>query len=501
MLDFNGYDIGKNVHAFQQGELRLAYDVNSGSLHILDESAYRLLQALKRLQADALEISAAAVQALLRQWREQDGGGSAEPETAWITEVWDELAQLQREGSLFSPPVEEQALGYPAEPLIKAMCLHVAHDCNLRCGYCFAGTGAFGGQRGLMDEATGKKAIDFILQASRHRQQCEVDLFGGEPLLNFERVKTLVHYGKNQAAALGKEIKFTLTTNAVLLRPAIQEFLEREEISVVLSLDGRPQIHDRMRPDVGGQGSYEQVKKHIQEFIARRPQTSAYATGLYYYVRGTYTHFNPDFDRDVRHMAELGIRQISMEPVVAQPGDSYAFQEGDTAAILAAYDRLGEDVLALREKDPEFSFFHFNVALEQGPCLPKRLSGCGAGHEYVAISPEGDIYPCHQFVGQERFKMGSVHAERPLRLEPRLVESFRAAHVFSKASCRACWARFTCSGGCHAANVNFTGGLQDVYALGCELQRKRLEVALYIRAKEIQRDSLKSGGKVDVQAD
>jgi len=470
------YDIKKNVHAYRQGDLNIAYDVNSGSLHVLDDQTFSLVKILEEMQEEGCSLSWDELVA-----RMENKGLNLSLEEA--KEILEEMEELQKEGVLFSPEGEEKAPVYPTKPIVKAICLHVAHDCNLRCNYCFAGTGAFGGQRGLMDLGTGKKAIDFLLEASAHRKHCEVDFFGGEPLLNFQVVKALVEYGKSQAAAKGKTIKFTLTTNAVLLTEEIQNYLEQEDISVVLSIDGRPEVHDRMRPFANGKGSYDQVALRLKQFAQKRPESSPYALGTYYYARGTYTHFNLDFDKDVTHLLDIGMKQISLEPVVAQPSDPYAFREEDIPEILNTYDRLGEELLKRRQKGEDFSFFHFNVALDQGPCLPKRLSGCGAGHEYVAVSPGGDLYPCHQFVGQEKFKLGSLWDEK-VSLNPDLVQSFRSAHVYNKPACRKCWARFSCSGGCHSANHAFTGQLNQVYALGCEFQKKRLEVALYLKAKE-----------------
>ncbi|AGA70881.1 six-Cys-in-45 modification radical SAM protein [Desulfitobacterium dichloroeliminans LMG P-21439] len=471
-----GYEIRRNVHTYRQGDLNIAYDVNSGSLHILDDLTFAIVKVLEKLQEKGKPLDNEDV---MNQLQTTEFNLSHEE----VKEILSEMEQLQKEGILFSKEAEEKGPSYPAKPIVKAICLHVAHDCNLRCNYCFAGTGAFGGQRGLMDWETGKKAIDFVLEASAHRKHCEVDFFGGEPLLNFQVVKDLVDYGKKAAQAKGKTIKFTLTTNAVLLTEDIQNFLEEEDISVVLSIDGRPEVHDRMRPYANGRGSYDQVAPRLQQFAKKRPDSSPYAVGTYYYARGTYTHYNLDFDEDVTHLLDLGMKQISLEPVVAQPSDPYAFQEGDLPEILKTYDRLGEELLERRKKGEDFSFFHFNVALDKGPCLPKRLSGCGAGHEYVAISPEGDLYPCHQFVGQEEFKMGSLNEEKP-SLNLGIVDKFRSAHVYSKSSCRQCWARFSCSGGCHSANQAFSGHLNDIYELGCELQKKRLEVALYMKIKE-----------------
>lgn len=475
------YSLRKNVHSFSQGDLFIAHDVNSGSLHVLDEGTYDVLKAVEVLQGSSKTLSADGIDRVLRE-----AGKTVIAEE--LDEILEELEELRKEGTLFSREAESVFPAYPEKPIVKAICLHVAHDCNLRCKYCFAGTGAFGGSRTMMDLETGKKGIDFVLELSGHRDHCEVDFFGGEPLLNFDLVKALVEYGRRTGADRGKTIKFTLTTNGVLLNNKIQEFLEQEEISVVLSLDGRPDVHDRMRPFADGRGSYAKVTPLIKQFATKRPESSPYALGTYYYVRGTYTHFNLDFDQDVLHMADLGIKQISLEPVVAGPDDAYAFQEGDLAKICAAYDRLGEELLLRRAQDRDFNFFHFNIALDQGPCLIKRLSGCGAGHEYVAISPEGDLYPCHQFVGQEGYKLGSLYGENPFQLKNEIVNSFRSAHIYKKPLCRECWARFACSGGCHAANVSFTQSLTDVYTLGCELQKKRLEVAFYVKIKEIQQN-------------
>lgn len=493
MLNFEEYRIKKNVHSYRQGDLFIAHDVNSGSLHVLDEGTYDVLKAIEVLQEVEENMTAEGINQVLRE------AGKPAFEEEELSEIFAELEGLCKEGVLFSPEAEAITPNYPEKPIVKAICLHVAHDCNLRCEYCFAGTGAFGGSRTLMDLKTGKKGIDFVLESSGHRNQCEVDFFGGEPLLNFRLVKDLVEYGRKAGAAKNKTIKFTLTTNGVLLDEEIEDFLEQEEISVVLSLDGRPEVHDRMRPYADGRGSYAEVTPLIKQFATKRPESSPYAIGTYYYVRGTYTHFNLDFDRDVLHMADLGIKQISVEPVVASPEDAYAFQEGDLNKILEAYDRLGEEILVRRAQDQDFNFFHFNVALDQGPCLTKRLSGCGAGHEYVAISPEGDLYPCHQFVGQEAYKLGSLYDERPHQLKATVVKDFRSAHVFAKPSCRECWARFACSGGCHAANVAFTQKLTEVYTLGCEFQKKRLEVAFYVKIKEILKNSHVSSATLEVR--
>lgn len=474
MLKLKNYKLESNIHVYQQKDLHIAYDVNSGSLHLLDKKAFQLIQEMQeiqRLNPDLLEKDSLLL--------EEIGGWLEQTEK---DEILEELGQLQEDGTLFSPVAEKYELPLNETPLIKAICLHVAHDCNLRCSYCFAGTGSFGGGRHIMDLETGKRAIDFVLEHSGHRPHCEVDFFGGEPLMNFDVVKELVGYGRKAAAKKNKKIKFTMTTNAVLLNKEVRAFLEKEDISVVLSLDGRKEVNDRVRPFPGGKGSYDKILPHIMEFIKERPEASPYAIGTYYYVRGTFTHFNTDFHKDVIHLAELGIDRISLEPVVAEPHMEYAFKEEDMVKINEAYDILGETVLDYKAQGKAFNFFHFNAGLDAGPCLPKRLSGCGAGYEYAAISPEGDIYPCHQFVGQAQYKMGSLYEDGSLN--PDIVRAFRQANIYAKPECMDCWARYSCSGGCHASNTAYSGQLNEVYPLGCQLQRKRLEVAYYLKIKE-----------------
>ena len=474
-LNLNNYDLQKNVHLYRQGGLNIAYDVNSGSLHLLDDKTYAFLAELTDLQK--------ADPALLENGEKLLNTAGCSLEADEKEEIVQELAELQKADILFSREAEEVNPDYPERPLIKAMCLHVAHDCNLRCHYCFAESGSFGGSRGLMSLDTGKKAIDFLLENSGNRPHCEVDFFGGEPLLNFDVIKELVRYGRQRAEAAGKKIKYTLTTNAVLLNDAVAEYLEQEGISVVLSLDGRPEVNDKMRPFANGKGSYDRIIDNILKFIAKRPNTSRYAIGKYYYVRGTYTHYNTDFYKDVLHLADLGINRISLEPVVAPAEQSYALQPEDLTQIKQSYDILAEKVLEYARNGKEFTFFHFNAGLDDGPCLPKRISGCGAGHEYVAVSPEGDLYPCHQFVGQQKYKLGSLN-DSPVALDNEKVQSFRQANIYAKEDCRRCWARFSCSGGCHAANVAHGGELTKIYPFGCEIQKKRLEIAYYLKIKE-----------------
>ncbi|MCL1918010.1 MAG: thioether cross-link-forming SCIFF peptide maturase [Peptococcaceae bacterium] len=491
-LDLKNYPIASHVHLYRQGGMNIAYDVNSGSLHLLDDMTFAYI-------GEWSDYQKAFPQGLDRPESMLAATGHSLNRTA-KADILRELAELQAEDLLFSRPVVFEGPETPQRPQIeiKAICLHVAHDCNLRCGYCFAGTGPFGGGRGLMSLEVGKKALDFVVRASGVRKHCEVDFFGGEPLLNWPVVRDLVGYGRELEKRSGKTIKFTMTTNGVLFTDEVQDFVEKEHISLVLSLDGRQETHDRMRVFCDGSGSYEAVVDRVSGWMRRHAQTSRYAMGTYSYVRGTYTRHNLDFYRDVLHMADLGIERISLEPVVASSGTlsdaspgspsdgecscSYGLTREHVEALCESYDILGEEA-----RKGNFTFFHFNAGLA-GPCLPKRLSGCGAGYEYVAVSPEGDLYPCHQFVGQEAFKMGSLFQDSLGGLTEKatadLAERFRQTTVYSKAACRGCWARFSCSGGCHASNVAHGGALDEVYVLGCALQKKRLEVAYYLQICE-----------------
>ncbi|MCL1790486.1 MAG: SPASM domain-containing protein [Peptococcaceae bacterium] len=535
------YPIGANVHIYRQGGLNIAYDVNSGSLHLLDDLTFALI-------GEWIAYQKAYPQSLERPEEMIAATGQDLPEGA-KADILHELAGLQEQQILFSKPVSEGTRGRAGskrdsewqeserdtDKRIKAICLHVAHDCNLRCGYCFAGTGDFGGARGMMSLDVGKKALDFIFQACGERPHCEVDFFGGEPLLNWPVVRDLVLYGRELEEKTGKTAKFTMTTNAVLFTEEVQDFVEKEHISVVFSLDGRPEVHDRMRPFPDGSGSYRIIADRVSAWMRNHKETSRYATGTYAYVRGTYTRHNLDFDRDVMHLAGLGIERISLEPVVApatvtasgslasssgavssgasssgavlsgtassgaaSPSGTassgavcdYALTHKDIDVLGESYDRLGEEA-----RKGGFTFFHFNAGLA-GVCLPKRVSGCGAGTEYLAVSPEGDLYPCHQFVGKEAFCMGSLMNgadnaqgdswENVVRnpAATKLADQFRQANIYGKAACRMCWARFSCSGGCHASNVTHGGSLFDVYELGCVLQKKRLEVAYYLQIRE-----------------
>ena len=454
-LDFN------RIHKFNFDDLRILIDINSGSLHIIDDMTLDFLDLLEDKTWDD------AVQALAQQYGLEESQSLAA-----------EIQALIAAGQLFSDDAEIRNYIPHTEPLVKAICLHMAHDCNLRCGYCFADTGAYGGPRGLMSLEVGKKALDFLIQSSKHRQHIEVDFFGGEPLLNFDVCKALVAYGKEQGQLHNKIFKFTLTTNGVLLTDEVQQFLNDEGISAVLSLDGRKETNDRMRRFPNGQGSYDFIVDKFQHFAQTRQ-------GQEYYLRGTYTHNNLDFANDVAHMDdELGFRELSMEPVVAEAKYDYALKEEDLPFLCQQYDELTRHYLKHDENGDGYNFFHFNVDLGHGPCLPKRLSGCGSGHDYLAVSPEGDLYPCHQFVGDPQFKVGTVYDGITV---PEICAEFQSSHVLSKPTCMQCWARFYCSGGCHANNLRYGGSLKEPYQMGCTLQKKRLECAIYLQVKKMLR--------------
>ncbi|MDX9871780.1 MAG: thioether cross-link-forming SCIFF peptide maturase [Clostridia bacterium] len=448
------------VHSFTIQDIHILLDINSGIVHSLSRMAWDFYQEWEKAGGDAPR----AIEALAKTYDPKE-----------LQEIHRQFESLREEGMLFSR--DDSLAGYelPEDTLIKALCLHVAHDCNLRCAYCFADTGSFGGKRGLMDADTGKRAIDFLFEVSGPRKHIEVDYFGGEPLLNFAVVRELIQYGRAKAQACGKELKQTLTTNAVLLDAEKSDFLNAHGVQLILSLDGRPQVHDRMRPATGGQGSYERVRAGIREYLSR-PNSAGY------FIRGTYTRYNPDFCEDVRHLVEQGFLNLSLEPVVAPAGVGYALTEEDLPQIFEEYEKLAELLYAYGQTGQEVNFFHYNISLDKGPCLPKRLSGCGAGHEYLAVSPEGDLYPCHQFVGQEEYKIG--HVSTGVR-NFSIGREFRRAHVFNKPQCRGCWARFLCSGGCHANACSLNRNILEPYRIGCAIQQKRLECALYLQVRKM----------------
>lgn len=446
------------IHQFSINSSDIVMDINSGIVHSLSPEAALYLRAWAEAEGDRKH----AHELLESRLTKED-----------LREISSGLDALIEQGMLFSSGEDLDGYELPEETVVKALCLHVAHDCNLRCKYCFAGTGPFGSDRSMMDLKTGKAAFDFLFAASGERKHLEVDYFGGEPLLNFELVRKLSAYGKAKAASFGKELKQTLTTNGVLLDQDKIEFLEKEGIYLILSIDGRPAVHDRMRPFAANKGSYDIVSSAISKYIEQQTSDT-------YFVRGTYTRYNLDFVEDVRHLVEQGFTRLSLEPVVASPEEAYALREEDLPVIFAQYEELAEQLLSYDRQGKAVQFFHFNIDLDKGPCLPKRLTGCGAGHEYLAVSPTGGLYPCHQFMNETSLLVGDVYKGIT---DPEPGRSFRRAHVLNKKLCRECWARFLCSGGCHANALHLNGDILKPYELGCSIQRKRLEAAIYLQVK------------------
>ena len=445
------------VHTFEALGVKLAVDVNSGAVHVLDDLTYRLLPLVEPPMA---EHCPPELLARLPEYR-----------TEAVEEGWQDLRELAGNGLLFVEddyvdPAAATALQQSAP--IKALCLHVSHDCNLRCQYCFASTGDFGTGRKIMDIETAKRAIDFVIQRSGSRRNIEVDFFGGEPLMAMDTVKATVAYARSIEKKAGKCFRFTISTNGVLLDDENIDYINREMSNAVLSLDGRPQVNDRMRKTVNGKGSYEVIVPKFQKLVAGRGTKD-------YYLRGTFTHYNLDFAEDVMHMADLGFRNVSVEPVVGEETCGYALKDEDLPVVLEQYEKLAEK---LKDR-ADVNFFHFNVDLAQGPCVIKRLRGCGAGCEYVAVTPEGDIYPCHQFVGNPAYKIGSL-SDGSFDME--LSHRFSCLNIYTREECRDCWARFYCSGGCSASNLLVNGDIKKPNHVGCEMERKRLECAIALKA-------------------
>lgn len=454
------------IHKFEMNGYKLVLDVNSGSVHVLDDVTFDLLDFAGEEMPDT--APAAAMKALDSQYAEED-----------LSEGWAELYGLYRQDVLFSKDIYANLKNVGQKAPVKSMCLNVAHDCNLRCRYCFASTGDFGGGRALMPFEVGRAALDFLLKSSGSRRNLELDFFGGEPLMNFDVVKRLVAYGRQAEKPLGKNIRFTITTNALLLDDEKIDFINREMHNVVLSIDGRPQVNDRMRPRADGSGSYDTILKNIRKLVERR-QSGADADKKTYYVRGTFTRENLDFAADVLHLADLGFKEVSVEPVVLDADSPMAIRESDLPAIFTEYETLAKEMIRRKKEGGGFHFFHFMVDLDNGPCAIKLLRGCGCGNEYVAITPDGDIYPCHQFVGQTQYIMGNVLQSGITAVA--MKDTFSRANIFTKEGCSDCWARFFCSGGCNANNHSQCGDIHRPFKLSCELEKKRVECALMMRA-------------------
>lgn len=454
------------IHQYKNNGFNIVLDVNSGSVHVVDDLVYDIIQLFES------ESKPSIIDKMQSKYEE------SEYSRADIEEAMKEIEQLKEEGSLFTEDIyKDYIMDFKKrKTVVKALCLHIAHDCNLACRYCFAGEGEYQGDRALMSYEVGKQALDFLIANSGSRRNLEVDFFGGEPLMNFNVVKQLVRYGREQEKIHDKKFRFTLTTNGVLLNDDIIAFLNEEMSNVVLSVDGRKSVHDWMRPTRNAKGSYDLIIPKFQKLAESREQKN-------YYVRGTFTRHNLDFAKDVMHLVDLGFEQISVEPVVADEKEEYAIQEGDIQKICDEYDELAKALIECKKNGKKVNFFHFNIDLSGGPCVAKRLSGCGSGTEYLAVTPWGDLYPCHQFVGKEEFLMGNVFdgvKKTDLR------DEFKLCNVYAKPKCKECFARFYCSGGCAANSYNFHGNINGTYDVGCELQKKRIECAIMMKAAEAE---------------
>ena len=450
------------IHCYQLGGYNIVLDVCSGSIHVVDGASYELIRDYEQTEREEL---IAAVHA-----RHGDEATVAELEDAY-----DQITALKDAGRLFTPDTYEPMAGQlkaKTAGVVKALCLHVAHTCNLNCSYCFASQGKYHGDRALMSFEVGKQALDFLVEHSGSRKNLEVDFFGGEPLMNFQVVKDLTAYARSIEQAAGKRFRFTLTTNGMLIDDDVIDFANRECYNVVLSLDGRKEIHDRFRVDYAGNGSWDRIVPKFQKFVRARGDRS-------YYMRGTFTHANPDFLKDIQTMLDLGFTELSMEPVVCAPDDPSALTEEDKPIVMEQYEKLAQLMLRRDQEGRPFTFYHYMIDLTGGPCIYKRISGCGSGTEYMAVTPWGDLYPCHQFVGEERFKLGDVwHGVTNTAVR----DEFAACNVYARPECRDCWARLYCSGGCAANAYHATGKITGTYPYGCDLFRKRMECALMVAA-------------------
>ena len=452
------------IHKYSLNGYNIVLDVNSGAVHVVDDVTSDLLDILDLPITDDSEGE--LVEKLQHKYTVEQ-----------ITEAYQDVKELTEQELLFSEDTYGDYAAKMVSGPVKAMCLHIAHDCNLRCKYCFASTGEYGGKRALMSPEVGKKAIDYLLKYSYGRKNLELDFFGGEPTMNFDAVKEVVAYARSKEQEYGKNFRFTITTNGVLLDDEKIDFINREMYNCVLSLDGRKEINDAIRPTVNGKGSYDLIVPKYQKLVEARRKCADNRNQ--YYVRGTFTKKNLDFTQDVLHLFDLGFDQVSVEPVVSPEYQDYAITEEDLPRIFQEYEALAKTVLQLKKEGKKFNFFHFMIDLDQGPCAIKRLRGCGCGNEYVAVTPEGDVYPCHQFVGMDDWKMGSV-LDQSLDLEKK--DYFAKTNVYTKEDCKNCWAKFYCSGGCNANSLQYAGDVRKSHRISCELEKKRLECAIMIQA-------------------
>lgn len=455
------------IHQYKMNGCNIVLDVFSGSVHSVDDLAYDIISMYESHTEEEI------VSKML-----DDYASDPEIDENEIRECIEDVATLKAEGRLFTEDVYESHAGDLKEKnrAIKALCLHVAHTCNLNCEYCFAAQGKFHGERALMSYEVGVQALEFLIANSGSQKNLEVDFFGGEPLMNWEVVKKLVAYGRSREEETGKRFRFTLTTNGVLVDDEVIEFSNREMHNVVMSIDGRKEVHDRLRRTVTDKGSYDLIVPKFQKFAAARGDRE-------YYVRGTYTHFNTDFTNDIFHLADLGFKELSMEPVVCAPGDPYALTAEDMPVLKEQYELLAREMIKRDREGRGFTFYHYMIDLTGGPCIYKRISGCGSGTEYLAVTPWGELYPCHQFVGDEKFLMGNVWDGVK---NTELRDEFKGCNAYARPDCRDCWAKLYCSGGCAANAYHATGDISGAYEYGCELFRKRIECAIMIKVAEAE---------------
>ena len=455
------------IHSYKMKGYNIIIDQNSGCVHSVDEVAYDIINMFESKPKEKIKAF------ILDKYSKRD---DVTPED--IDLCFEDIEALIKDGRLFAKDAfENSALDFKKrQGVLKAICLHVAHDCNLACKYCFAGKGEYDGPKGLMSFETGKRALDFLVEKSGTRKNLEVDFFGGEPLLNWEVCKKLVEYGRSIEKEHGKNFRFTLTTNGVLVNDEVIDFCNREMGNVVLSLDGRKETHDRLRTTCNGKGSYDLIVDKFKKFANARNQAD-------YYMRGTYTHYNTDFSKDIIHMADLGFKELSIEPVVSDPTEPYALKENDLPILKEQYEILADEMLRRYRNGNGFTFYHYMIDLNSGPCIVKRISGCGVGTEYMAVTPSGELYPCHQFVGDEKFLLGDIWKGI---INTAILDEFKGCNVYSHPECKDCFAKLYCSGGCAAHAYHTTGSVNGIYEFGCELHRKRIECAIMLKVAEAE---------------
>ena len=450
------------IHQYKLNGYNVVLDVCSGSIHVVDEVAYDIIGMYEGKDKDEI------ISVLREKYNDR-----ADISDSDIEECFAQVESLKSKGKLFTPDTFESMAGKLKEKtsgVVKALCLHIAHTCNLNCSYCFASQGKYHGDRAIMSYEVGKRALDFLIENSGSRRNLEVDFFGGEPLMNFEVVKQLVAYARSVEKEKNKNFRFTLTTNGMLIDDDVIEFANKEMSNVVLSLDGRKEIHDRFRVDYAGKGSFDRIVPKFQKLVEARE-------GKNYYMRGTFTHANPDFLTDIKTMLDLGFTELSMEPVVCAAGDPSELTEEDKPIVMEQYEKLAELMIKRDDEGKPFTFYHYMIDLKGGPCIYKRISGCGSGTEYMAVTPWGDLYPCHQFVGEEKFKLGDIWQGVT---NTEIQKEFADCNVYARPDCHSCWAKLYCSGGCAANAYHSTGSVTGIYKYGCDLFRKRMECAIMV---------------------